>query len=193
MSNCNCGNKTHNENIINEKDKKDKKDKKEEKEKDKKDKKEEKEKDRNDKKDKKDRNEKDEKEKEKEKDKDINEKYTKTLDKLYKIISKYDDYTTIDTFSDIDIKKNEPNSEYEYGNLSTLIYGPILRIFAIVEETPTGPILLNKDQFSFDKILGNIKINSNDYEYKTYIIYGFKYKKEFLFKNTMTNIMNKPL
>ena len=125
--------------------------------------------------------------------KDINEKYTKTLDKLYKIISKYDDYTTIDTFSDIDIKKNEPNSEYEYGNLSTLIYGPILRIFAIVEETPTGPILLNKEEFSFDKILGNIKINSNNYEYKTYIIYGFKYKKEFLFKNTMTNIMNKPL
>jgi hypothetical protein len=159
MSNCNCGNKTHNENIINEKDKKDK----------------------NDKKDKKD------------KDKDKNEKYAKTLEKLYKIISKYDDYTTIDTFSDIDIKKNEKNSEYKYGNLSTLMYGPTLRIFAIVEETPTGPVLLNKDQFSFDKILGNIKINSNDYEYKTYTIYGFKYKKEFVFKNTMKNIMNKPL
>jgi hypothetical protein len=124
-----------------------------------------------------------------------NNKYITNLNKLNKIISKYDDYTTIENFSDIDIVNNTDtdNIEFKYSYLSTLMYGPGLQIISVVEEIPTGVIIINPKTFTFDKILGNIKINTNDFEYKTFTVYGFKSQNEFLFKNTITNIMNKAL
>jgi hypothetical protein len=125
--------------------------------------------------------------------KENKDKYITNLNKLNKIISKYDLYTTIENFSDIDIKDNIYDMEYNYSYLSTLMYGPGLRIISVVQQTTTGQIIIDPETFTFDIYLGNLKINSNEFEYKKYIIYGFKANKEFLFKNTMLNIMNKPL
>lgn len=131
--------------------------------------------------------------KEKKDDDNNNSKYITNLNKLNKIVSKYDDYTTIENFSDIDIVNNTYDIEYDYSYLSTLMYGPGLQIISIVEEIPTGVIIIDPETFTFDKILGNIKINTNNFEYKTFTVYGFKAQKQFLFKNTITNIMNKAL
>jgi len=128
------------------------------------------------------------------KEKKVNkDKYITNLNKLNKVISKYDLYTTIENFSDIDIKDIIDDTKYNYSYLSTLMYGPGLRIISVVEQTTTGQIIIDPENFTFDIYLGNIKIKSNEFEYKKYIIYGFKANEEFLFKNTMVNIMNKPL
>jgi hypothetical protein len=96
----------------------------------------------------------------------------------------------VQTVSDIDANLQK-NKTYSY--LSTLIYGVDLNIISVYDELNKVYININT-QMSYDKTLGNIKINTTDIRpnyNRSYVITGSKPDKSLIYINNMRNLLNK--
>ena len=115
-----------------------------------------------------------------------------TYNYLQQLQQDYSGFKTVETYSDIDIKELN-NGKYKYKILSTLMYGVNLDIVGVTNDTTQT--LVDPVLYTYDKILGNIQIFTNELTYSTFTVLGFKDPKArtFLFKNIITNITNKPL
>jgi hypothetical protein len=111
---------------------------------------------------------------------------------LQQIQQEYSGFKTVETYSDIDIKElNDGRNKYQL--LSSLMFGVNLDIIGITDDVKQT--VIDPSLYTYDKRLGNIQLFTNELEYTTFTVLGFKGLKErkFLFKNIITNITNKPL
>ena len=81
---------------------------------------------------------------------------------------------TVETVSDLDIVINEDGT---YGYQSTFMYGVHGIIDSVYKIEGQNKLLIEKTNYSYDKLFGNIKINLPYYDYgNRFIVYYYKLK-----------------